>query len=39
MDAISGQGVEVDGEGCHQRFAFTRLHLGYLPTMKHHAAD
>ena len=38
VDALSGQGVEVSGQGCHQGLAFTGLHLGDTALMEDHAA-
>ena len=37
--APSGQGVEIRRQGCHERFAFARPHLGNLPLVQHDAAD
>ena len=39
VDALAGQGVEVDGHGGHQGLAFTGLHLGDAGAMQHDAAD
>ena len=39
MDALAGQGVEVGGEGGHQRLALAGLHLGDAPLMEDDAAD
>ena len=37
--AFAGQGVEVGGQSCHQRFAFTGLHLGNVAAVQGDAAD
>ena len=39
VDAPSGQGVEVGGEGGDERFSFARLHLGDLALVEDDAAD
>ncbi|OIQ69527.1 hypothetical protein GALL_488700 [mine drainage metagenome] len=39
VDALAGQRVEVDRQGCHQRLAFTGLHLGDIALVEHHAAN
>ena len=39
MHAFAGQGVEVGGQSCHQRFAFTGLHLGNVAAVQGDAAD
>ena len=38
VDALSGEGVEVSGQGGHQRFALAGLHLGDAALVQHHAA-
>ena len=38
MDAIAGQGIQVDGQGGDQRLALASLHLGDLAVVQHHAA-
>ena len=39
VDALAGQGVEVDGQGRDQRLAFAGAHLGDAAIVQHHAAD
>lgn len=39
VDALAGERVEVDRKRCHQRLAFTGLHLGDVALVQHHAAD
>ena len=39
VDALAGEGVEVGGEGGHQGFTFTGLHLGDAALVQHNAAD
>ena len=39
MHPAAGEGVEVAGQGGHQRFAFAGLHLSDLALVQHHAAD
>ena len=38
MHALAGQGVEVGGQGGHQRFAFAGLHLGDVAAVQGNAA-
>ncbi len=37
--ALRGQGVQVGGQGRHQRLAFAGAHLGDLAVVQDHAAD
>ena len=39
QNAFAGEGIEVNGEGGDERFAFARLHLGHAARVQHHAAD
>src|SRR5262249_26997935 len=39
VNAAAGKCIEVNGQSCDQRFAFTGLHLGDLALMEDHAAD
>ena len=39
VDALAGQGVEIGGEGGHQRLALAGLHLGDPALMEDHAAQ
>ncbi len=39
VDALAGQRVEIDRQGCDQRLAFAGLHLGDVAFVQHHAAD
>ena len=39
VDALPGEGVEVDGHRGRQRFALPRLHLGDLPLVQDDPAD
>ncbi len=39
VDALAGQGVEVDGEGGHEGLTLAGSHLGNLAAVKHHTAD
>ena len=39
VDALAGQRVEIDRQGCDQRLAFAGLHLGDIAFVQHHAAD
>ena len=39
MHALAVQGVEVGGQGRHQRLALAGLHLGDAALVQHHAAD
>ena len=39
VDALGGQGVEIDGEGGDEGLAFAGLHLGDLAVVEDHAAD
>ncbi len=39
MHVVAGNGVQVAGQGGHQRFAFAGFHLGDLPFVQRHAAD
>ena len=39
VNAVSGEGIEVCGENCHQRFTFTGFHLGDTALMEDDAAD
>ena len=38
VDAFAGQSVQVGGQGRHQRFAFTGLHLGDVAAVQRDAA-
>ncbi len=38
VHAASGEGVEIDGQGGDQGFAFAGLHFGDAAVMQHHAA-
>jgi len=38
MNAIAGQGVQIDGQGGDEGLALTGLHLGDLAVVQHHAA-
>ena len=39
MDAAAGEGVQIGGEGGHQRLAFAGLHLGNAALVEDNAAD
>ena len=39
MDALAGQGVQIGGEGGHQRLALAGLHLGDPALVEDHAAQ
>ena len=39
VHAVAGEGVEVNGHGGHQGFAFTGFHFGDLALVQHDAAD
>ena len=39
VHAFAGQGIQVGGQGGHQRFAFTGLHLGNVAAVQGNAAD
>ena len=39
VDALPLQGVEDDGQSCHQRLALASLHLGDVPVVQGHATD
>ena len=39
VDALAGQGVEIDRHGRHERFALARGHFGDLALVQGHAAD
>ena len=39
MDAASGEGIKVDGEGRHEGLSLTGRHLGDASLVEHHAAD
>ena len=39
VDALAGQGVEIDRQRLHERLTFTRAHLGDFALMQHDAAD
>ena len=39
VDAVSGEGVEEDGERCHERLTFTRCHLGDFSLVEHLTAE
>ena len=39
MNALAFEGVEIDGKGCDQGFAFTGFHFGDGAVVQHHAAD
>ena len=39
MHALARQGVQHDGQRCHQRLALAGLHLGDIAFVQHHAAD
>jgi len=38
MDALAGEGIEVGGQGGHQRFTFAGFHFGNAPLMQDDAA-
>ncbi len=39
MHALALEGVQVGGQGRHQRLALAGLHLGDAALVQHHAAD
>ncbi len=39
MHALARQRIEIHRQRCHQRFTFTRAHLGNFAFVQHHAAD
>ena len=39
VDALAGEGVEIDGQRGDEGLAFARLHLGDLAFVQNHAAD
>ena len=39
MDTLARQGIEIGGQGGHQRFTFTGLHFGNLAVIQDHATD
>ena len=39
MHAFAGQGVEINGKGGDQGFAFAGTHLGDFAVVQHHTAD
>ena len=39
VDALAGQGVEIDGQGGDQGLALAGLHLGDVALVQDHAAD
>ena len=37
--ALTGQGIQIYGQGCYQSFAFAGTHFGDFAAVQHHATD